>query len=367
VRIRANRFNFTGTSINSGTGAFELGPTSAGRPIRLGADSGKAAATTANDSLYVSTGELAKITSQFLRIGAANAGPITLETPIVKTTAGSNTLKLTSASSVSNSVSGLVSPLNVTNLAVEAGGAISLSSNSSATDNKLALNSTSSASGAVQYSQLDGEFTPETVDGVDAVYGIAAGVRASNVPTSQKATVYQNATLSPNPTVQVVDAYGQPLYSNNTLSSGYKVTVSSNSGDLSGTTQQNLVSGAGSFTDLKFEGTGAAIPLTFALAPISSAPITGTPQAVTGDYEVLQSTPSALSVSWPGAVAKAGATFSTPAVVSLRDAGNNVINAPPYSTALITATIAGPGGQILAGSSVQAVDGVATFTNLAIA
>jgi hypothetical protein len=368
VRIRANRLTYTGSAVNAGTGAIEVASTSAGRPIRLGSDANKAAANTANDSLFISDTEVTKLNGQFLRIGAANAGPITIETPITRTTAGSNTLKLVSAGVVSNESGAgpTVSPVNVTNLAVQAGGSIKLSSDSTATDNKLALSSLSVTPGAVQYSQLDGEFTPESVDGVDAVYGIAAGVRASDVPTTTPVSVYQNSTLNPTPKVSVVDAYGQVLYANNTLSSSYEVSIAAET--LGGTLTKPLASGAAEFTDLQFAGTGEAIRATFTLAATNSAPISGEPSTITGAYKVLQSTPSGLAVNWPASVTKNGTVFpSNGPSVSLKDAGNNTITVAPYATATITATISGPGGEILEGATEEAVNGVATFSDLRIA
>lgn len=364
VRVRANALSLAvSATLASGQGAVEVASATSGTPIRILSPSAKATAPAV--ALNISTGDLEKMTGTFLRIGAVNAGAVTIEAPIVRTQAGSNTLRIMTAGSVTNAVADIVSHLSVSNVAVQAGGSIRLSSNyNSGTPTKLALNSSNTSSGNVQYLQIAGTYTPHLVDGVTPVYGVATSARASQVPTTEPTTVYQNATVSPQPRLNLTDAYAQTLNARNTLAGDYVFEVSTSElAQLTGTTTSNAVNGVAVFNGLRFLGSPGNFPLTFRV--LSGTDVVST--VTTGDYQLLSSQPSSLRVQWTNPKGVAGGSLLDNPTVTLIDDGGNAIAVEPFASATISATITGPQGQILSGAEKAASSGVATFDQLVIA
>jgi sugar lactone lactonase YvrE len=133
-------------------------------------------------------------------------------------------------------------------------------------------------------------------------------------------------------------------------------TISLGGGTLGGGMQVNAAGGRASFSDLAITGTIGARTLSFAsgtLVAATSSNINLTPGAA--DHLTI--------VTQPSSTAGSGAAFGQQPVVQVRDISENVVTSPVVA---VVAAIAS-GGPALGGTASQnTVNGVATFTNLAI-
>jgi CSLREA domain-containing protein len=175
--------------------------------------------------------------------------------------------------------------------------------------------------------------------------------------TATQATLSTNAAgsvsgsaFTTQPVITIKDAFGNNV-TNSTAS--VAMTVSGN-GTTVGTTTVNAVNGIATFTDVGISGTaGTAYTLTFASAGLTSATQSITPTFGTATQATL-STNAAGSVS--------GSAFTTQPVITIKDAfGNNVTN----STASVAMTVSG-NGTTVGTTTVNAVNGIATFTDVGI-
>ena len=152
------------------------------------------------------------------------------------------------------------------------------------------------------------------------------------------------------PVITIKDAFG-----NTVTNSTAAVTMSvSGNGTTVGTATVNAVAGVATFSGVGISGTaGTPYTLTFASNGLISATQSITPTFGAATQATL-STPAAGSVS--------GSAFTTQPVITIKDAfGNTVTN----STAAVTMTVSG-NGTTVGTATVNAVAGVATFTNVGI-
>lgn len=182
---------------------------------------------------------------------------------------------------------------------------------------------------------------PFNVTGISLTISIDASATAtSGVPFSQQ------------PVITVWDAGNRPL-------SGIAVTASivSGGGTLSGVTSMNTNgSGAAIFTDLSISGVSGSRTLQFAASgaiPVSSGSI------------MVTSPPSILAFTQQPPNGPVGQTLNPPILVSIRDQYGSMV---PGSTNSVTVQLGNnPGNAVLSGTlTVSAVNGVATFGNLAL-
>ncbi len=130
--------------------------------------------------------------------------------------------------------------------------------------------------------------------------------------------------------------------------------IASGPGVLSGTMTVNAVNGVANFTDLRITGAGTST-LVFTspgLTSATSGPITITP------------VPTQLGVATQPGGAESGVAFTTQPVVEVRDASNKLVAG---ASAAVTASIASGTGALSGTTTVNTVNGVASFTNLKIA
>jgi fibronectin-binding autotransporter adhesin len=137
-------------TVNSASGRTIIRPTTGGRTIDLGGSPGTA--------LGLSDAELDRITAGTLEIGSAASGAITVTAAI--SPAGTNTLHLRTGSTVSQNPSATITE---TNLAITAGGAVTLTEANDVTD--LAIDT---STGDVQFTDANG-FSVTTVDSVPGI------------------------------------------------------------------------------------------------------------------------------------------------------------------------------------------------------
>ncbi|MFY8092497.1 MAG: MBG domain-containing protein [Niveispirillum sp.] len=114
ITLMADRLALTGT-VNAGTATATLTTATASRTIDLGST------TNAASALEISAAELNQVTAGVIRVGASNAGAISVTQAITPT--GSNSLHLRSGGGITQS-----GAITVSNLAVTAGGTVALAS-----------------------------------------------------------------------------------------------------------------------------------------------------------------------------------------------------------------------------------------------
>jgi hypothetical protein len=133
-------------------------------------------------------------------------------------------------------------------------------------------------------------------------------------------------------------------------------SIASGTGSLVGTATVSAVNGVATFSTLRINGSGAHT-LTFAA--------TGLTSATSGSLTVTQVAAS-LSVQTQPAGATTGSAFTTQPVVRILDNAGLVVTTGAGATLVVTASKASGSGTLGGTATATAVNGVATFTNLAI-
>ena len=128
-------------------------------------------------------------------------------------------------------------------------------------------------------------------------------------------------------------------------------------GTLSGTTTVSAVSGVATFSNLSIDKTGTGYTLTGA-----SAGLTG---ATSAGFNITPAAASKLAFTVQPANAVAGVSIAPAVQVTVQDAFGNTVTGSSASVTVAIGT--NPGGGTLSGATtVSAVSGVATFSNLSI-
>ncbi len=165
------------------------------------------------------------------------------------------------------------------------------------------------------------------------------------------------AAFATQPVVTVQDAEGNTVTSS-TASVTIAIGTNVGSGTLSGTATVNAVNGIATFSGLSINKTGTG----YTLAATSSG-LTG---ATSSSFDVIPGSATTLAITTePSSTNTAGTAFATQPVVTVLDADGNTVTG---STASITLAIGtNPGSGTLSGTAtVNAVNGVATFSGLSI-
>ena len=169
--------------------------------------------------------------------------------------------------------------------------------------------------------------------------------------TTQPGGALTGSLLTPQPVVQLRDA-------NNGVVAGatnpVTVTLNGAGGTLSGTTTVNAVNGIASFSDLRISGVGT-YTLSFTSGTLS--PITS------GNIGITALPPTTLGITTQPGGATSGAIFTTQPVIAVRDAGGSTV---PGATSAVTVAITSGDGALSGTTTVNAVNGVAAFTDLRI-
>jgi Tol biopolymer transport system component len=173
--------------------------------------------------------------------------------------------------------------------------------------------------------------------------------------TVQPSNAMAGVAISPVVAVAIEDASGHPVTSATDL---VTVTIATNpgGGTLGGTASVAAVNGVATFLNLQLDKAGTGYTLTAAatgLTGATSAPFDITPAATQLVFTVQPSNPVA------------GAAFTPAVQVTAQDAAGNP--ATGFARGVTVAIGANPGGGTLSGmTTVNAVNGVATFNNLSI-
>jgi hypothetical protein len=201
---------------------------------------------------------------------------------------------------------------------------------------------------------LTASYTDPTAGLLTATTGsiaVTAGAAKKLGPVQGPSTTNAGNVMTPSPTFQVEDTNGNAV-----ADSGVTVTVTSTGTLTAGSTKTATTdsNGLATFPNLTWN-TGGSYTLTAAATSLTSA--------VTGTFTIAPGAPvNLVFTTQPGASSAGSAVPST--VVKIEDSFNNVVTTSSDS---VTLTPNGPGGfDPSATSTVTAVNGVATFTNLVL-
>ncbi|OYQ31708.1 hypothetical protein CHU95_21475 [Niveispirillum lacus] len=172
ITLAADRLALTG-GVNAGTATATLTTATASRAIDLGST------TNAANALEISSAELNQVTAGVIRVGASNAGAISVTQAIEPT--GSHSLHLRSGAGITQT-----SSITVSNLALTAGGTVAL-----AAVNNAVTSVAASASNQNMAFRDDSGFAIGTVD---TVAGISLGTGTLNLISTSAVT--QTAAIS---------------------------------------------------------------------------------------------------------------------------------------------------------------------------
>ena len=212
-----------------------------------------------------------------------------------------------------------------------------------------------SASGLVAALKVGTTTITATSEGIhkDVAVTVALASVASVVFTAQPTNALAGAAIAPAVSVQLLDAGGS------VVPTTASVTVTLTGGDptasLAGTATVNAVNGVATFSNLSIARTGSAYHL------VANA---GGVQATSAAFNI-----SAAAVATIAFVAQpqntvAGASIAPAVSVQLLDGSGNVV---PTNAAVTLTLTGGPGGvSLVTPATANAVNGVATFSNLSI-
>ena len=172
---------------------------------------------------------------------------------------------------------------------------------------------------------------------------------------AQPSNAIAGAAISPPVTVAVQDASGKTA---NTAIVAVTVALANAHGaTLAGTTTVNAVNGIATFSNLSIQQVNAGYTLT-----ASAGPLTG---ATSRPFDIMVPPPTQLAFTVPPGTATAGATITPSVQVSIKDATGAIVTTA--NNAVTVALGTSVSGATLAGTTtVSAVNGVATFSDLAI-
>ncbi len=187
-------------------------------------------------------------------------------------------------------------------------------------------------------------------------FDITAGAPSQLAFTVQPSSAVAGAAITPAVQVTAQDPLGNTQTSftgNVTLALG----VNPGSGTLSGSTTTAAVAGVATFSGLSVDRTGVGYTL------IATA--SGFSGATSASFTITPGAPAQMVFTVHPSTATAGATIAPAVKVEIRDQFNNHVTTASNAVALAIGINPG-GGTLTGGSSVAAVNGVATFPGLSI-
>ncbi|TLY49131.1 MAG: hemagglutinin, partial [Gemmatimonadetes bacterium] len=189
-----------------------------------------------------------------------------------------------------------------------------------------------------------------------ATFNITAGIGAHLVFSVQPSNTAAGTSITPAVQVTAQDGSGN---TDPTFTGNVTVALGANpgGGTLSGTTTVTAVSGVATFSGLSVDKSGTGYTLT--------GVATGLSTAISAAFNVTAGTAAQLVFSVEPSNVTATQAITPAVQVTARDAQGNT--ATGFTGTVTVAIGANPGGGVLAGTtSVAAVSGVATFSNLSI-
>lgn len=191
---------------------------------------------------------------------------------------------------------------------------------------------------------------------ISVPFNIVAAAAAKLVFATQPTGASAGDALAPAVTVKVLDAYDNVVASaNNSLS--ISLSPNPNGGTLLGTTIMGALNGVATFANLSVDRTGNGYTL-IALGPNQAT-------AISAPFNIVAGGAAKLAFGTQPTGAFIGAALAPAVTVKVLDAYDNVVTSATNSLSISLA--ANPnGGTLLGTTTVSAVNGVATFSNLRI-
>jgi len=189
-----------------------------------------------------------------------------------------------------------------------------------------------------------------------SAFNVTSGTAAKLAFTVQPTNVGAGSTITPSVQVSVQDAQGNTV---TTATNLITIAIGTNpgGGTLSGTTAVAAVNGVATFSTLSINNTGTGYTLGATAAGLTSA--------TSAAFNVTSGTASKLAFTVQPTNVGAGAAITPAVQVTIQDAQGNTVTSAATSITMAIGT--NPGGGTLSGTtSVAAVNGVATFSNLSI-
>jgi len=231
------------------------------------------------------------------------------------------------------------------------------------------VNGTSNASGQATFTVKDTKAETVTYTAKDTTDTITITQTATVTFTDGAATKLAfgqqptntgaGSSITPAVTVQVEDANGNVVTSGTGSNASITIAIGTNpsSGTLTGTLTQTAVNGVATFSNLSINKTGTGYTLT--------AGNTGLTGATSNTFNITPGAASQLVFGTQPSNTEAGSSITPAVTVQVEDANNNVVTTSAAAVAIAIGT--NPAGGTLSGTtSVNAVNGVATFNNLSI-
>ncbi len=189
---------------------------------------------------------------------------------------------------------------------------------------------------------------------VSDTFNVAGAADALHI-AQQPGRAVANTAFLDQPVVEIHDAGGNVVTSDN--STVVSATLTAGTGVLGGTLTATVVNGVATFTDLEVDSAGTGFEITFSATGLTSA--VSDPFGVAGPA-------TQLGMHTQPAGARIGQPFTTQPAVEIRDA-SGVLVATDNTTQVTVSLSGGPPMAVLSGTlTVTAINGVATFTDLAI-
>ncbi len=296
-----------------------------------------------------------EVTSASFNVAPGAATTLTAVSSLSQSAAAGALVSAPPSVRVSDASGNPVSGVSVTFAVISGGGTITPASTATVVTN---------ASGVAALTQ----WRLGTIAGANSVRATAAGLTGSPITFSATGTVgtptqlavltqpagaISGRALTTQPVVEIRDAAGNRVTG---ASDAVTVSVATGSGDVAGTVTVNAVNGVATFTNVRIDGAGAHT-LRFAAAGLTSA----TSASIT-----VTQVPVALSIFTQPAGAVSSATFTTQPVVRILDDAGLVVTTGSGSSLTVAASVASGTGTLGGTASVNAVNGVATFSNLSL-
>ncbi len=173
--------------------------------------------------------------------------------------------------------------------------------------------------------------------------------------TTQPGTATSNVTFPTAPVVTLRDVNNNQVFGNSSPVTVSLDASSTGTGTLSGTLTTNAINGVATFSNLKISAGGTYV-LKFSVG--------GAITDVTSNSFTVNTNPAAsIAVSTQPGGAVTGSALAPQPVVQVRDNTGGIV---ANSATPITATLNGAGGTLSGTTTVNATNGVATFTNLVV-
>ena len=182
--------------------------------------------------------------------------------------------------------------------------------------------------------------------------GFITQIASKAMITTEPSGAVNGVALTTQPVIRVTDASGNTV---TTSKVSVVASIASGSGTLNGTTTVAAVGGVAAFTNLVLSGTPGNFTLRFTPTSLTAA--------TSSSFALSVGAASKVMVTTQPAGAFNGIEFSTQPIVKITDAGGNTITS---STANVVASIASGSGTLGGTTAINAVAGVANFTNLKI-